>query len=339
MTAAVARVGVLEYQNPDGSKRRELRRPEQVFHVDSMASLEGAPVTDLHPPELVSPKNYRKYASGHVAEGSVRRDGDVLLADLVIQEGDLASAVLGGLRKDISCGYRLDLDPTPGVYEGQHYDAEQLNVRQNHVAVGPPGWGRSGAGVSLRLDSAGDGLPPAPAEETKTMEKFERIDGVDYAVGTPPHTAAIVRRDAASAQAQAEREAQGKALAEAQARADAAEAQVKDAESRARESVKLQRQADKHKVAVREDMSDDDVRRAVIAKAHPSLDLTDKEPAYLAAAFDLALDTLATQGAASVRSDARPAGEKTPLELARERADAATKAAHEAGRKSWKDAK
>ena len=338
VTAAVARTGILEYRNPDGSTRRELRRPEQVFHTDSMASLEGAPVTDLHPPELVTPKNYRKYAAGHVAEGTVRRDGDVLVADLVIQAGDLAGAVLEGQRKDISCGYRLDLDETPGIWEGQPYDAEQVNVRQNHVAICPPGWGRSGASVSLRLDSAGDGLPPAPAEEVDQMEKFERIDGVDYAVGTPPHEAACKRRDVAEATRKAEHDAMASKLAQAEARADAAEAQAKDAAQRAAASVKLQRQADKHGVAVREDMNDDEVRKLVIAKAHPGLDLTDKDPAYLAAAFDLALDTLATKGAAGVRGDGgqAPTGEKTPLMLARERADAATKAAHEAGRTAWR---
>ena len=336
VTAAVARVGILTYRNPDGTVRRELRRPEEVFRADSMATLEGAPVTDLHPPEMVSPANYRKYAAGHVAEGSVRRDGDVLVADLVIQAGDLAGAVLARQRRDISCGYRMDLDETPGVWNGEPYDAEQKNVRQNHVAVGPAGWGRSGARVSLRLDSAGDGLPPTPVEDAPSMEKFERIDGVEYAVGTPPHTAALARRDAAEAQARAEREAKDKALAEAQARADAAEAKVKEAEERARTSVALHRAADKHGVAVRQDATDDEIRKLVIGKAHPSLDLTDKDSAYLAAAFDLALDTLATRGATSVRKDSGTPGQKTPLQLARERADAATAKAHEEGRTAWR---
>ena len=77
----------------------------------------------------------------------------------------------------------------------------------------------------------------------------------------------------------------------------------------ARTSVALHRAADKHGVAVRQDATDDEIRKLVIGKAHPSLDLTDKDSAYLAAAFDLALDTLATRGATSVREDSGTPGQ------------------------------
>jgi hypothetical protein len=57
-----------------------------------------------------------------------------------------------GLR-EISLGYSVELDPTPGVWQGQRYDAVQRRLVTNHVALGPEGWGRCGSEVGLRLDS------------------------------------------------------------------------------------------------------------------------------------------------------------------------------------------
>ena len=37
----IGRVGILEYRQPDGSIRKELRPPEEAFHADSLATLKG----------------------------------------------------------------------------------------------------------------------------------------------------------------------------------------------------------------------------------------------------------------------------------------------------------
>jgi len=339
VSAAVARVGVLSYRNADGSERRELRLPEDVFHADSMASLAGAPVTDLHPPEMVGPANYRTFAAGHVAEGSARQEGDLLLADLVVQDGDVADRILNGERKDVSCGYVCDIEDTPGEYQGEKYDCIQRNIRQNHVALGPPGWGRSGSSVSLRLDSAGDGLPPV-LEVPTVADIFERIDGVDYPVGTPPHQAAVSRRDAAFTALQVRADAAESKVKELQKRIDELEEEVKDAEASADRKVELMRVADSLGVEVPEGADEAAIMMAVILKANPDMDLEGKSPEYLAAAYDMTVEAMKAAPAAEARGDGRKRADtiKTELEKARERADAAQNKTREAGRSAWQKA-
>ncbi len=46
VNARLTKVGIFKY---DGG--REYRSEEEVFRVDSLVSLKGAPVTDLHPSE------------------------------------------------------------------------------------------------------------------------------------------------------------------------------------------------------------------------------------------------------------------------------------------------
>jgi hypothetical protein len=341
----VARVGILSYRNADGSERRELRLPEDVFHADSVASLAGAPVTDMHPSGMVGPENYRSVAVGHVIEGTARRDGDLLVADLVVQAGDVANLVLTRLRHDVSCGYKCEIENTPGVYDGQRYDAVQRAIQINHVALCPPGTGRSGSAVSLRLDSAGDGLPPDIVEVPTVADTYERIDGVDYPVGTPPHVAAVGRRDAAHTALQARADAaEGKATA-LQKRVDELEEEVrvaKDeaaaAEAGAGRKVELMRIADGLGVEVPEGADENAIMMAVIMKANPGLDLEGKSPDYIAAAFDMTVEALKAAPAAEVRGDGRSRVDSVQAELqrARERADVAKQKSLEAGSTAWK---
>lgn len=44
----LTRVGIFEYHNPDGTIRRELRLPEEVFAAESLASYKGKPVILTH---------------------------------------------------------------------------------------------------------------------------------------------------------------------------------------------------------------------------------------------------------------------------------------------------
>lgn len=148
----LTRVGVLSYLQPDGSVRREFRPPEEVFNEDSLASLAHAPVTIDHP-AIVDPDNWQDVTVGHVA-GMPERDGDYVASPLRLHTRDAIDQAEDGKLQELSCGYSCTLDRTPGIYNGQAYDAVQRNIRYNHVAAGPEGWGRAGPEVRMRLDSA-----------------------------------------------------------------------------------------------------------------------------------------------------------------------------------------
>ena len=52
------------------------RRPEEVFSEATMASFEGKPVTNDHPPGIIGPDDVRLYEMGH-AENIRRGTGDL----------------------------------------------------------------------------------------------------------------------------------------------------------------------------------------------------------------------------------------------------------------------
>lgn len=309
--AAVARTGILVYKNPDGTSRRELRLPEEVFHVDSLASLKGAPATHFHPGGMVSADNFRELAVGYMAE-DVRQDGDKLVGSMLIQDAHMVEKVHTGGLLELSSGYQCRIEDTAGEWNGQRYDAIQRDIRHNHIALLPPGAGRSGPDVSLRLDAAGDCLP-AEGWAQETSMKIEIIDGTEYEVGTDAHTKAVAGRETARKDA-------ADAHVALEARADAAEAQLKEvqekldgADARVAEAVKgrleLHRKAVEAGVEVREDATDDDIRRAVIAKVLPGLSLEDREDAYVRASFDLAMGQIGASDLAGLRKDAKDAAE------------------------------
>lgn len=150
--ARMTRVGVLTYRQPDGSIRKEFRPPEEVFHPDSLASLAHATVTDDHPAK-VTRDNWQKVAIGHVA-GQVHQDGKFVAGDIHINHGPAIDKAQAEQLAELSCGYQCRLDPTPGMFEGEPYDAVQRDIRYNHLAAGPVGWGRAGGEVRMRMDSA-----------------------------------------------------------------------------------------------------------------------------------------------------------------------------------------
>lgn len=164
--AALGRVGVCVYRPPGAPERRELRPPDEVFRADSMATLAGAIVTDLHPPRdeaWMTPASWRKHAVGWVGD-NVRQDGKLLRGTVTVQDAEMIALVRDGKRREVSPGYICrNIDPTPGRWDGKDYgphvttgepyDFVQRDIVYNSVGIGPRGWGRQGSEVALRLDS------------------------------------------------------------------------------------------------------------------------------------------------------------------------------------------
>lgn len=119
------------------------RPEEEVFSPETMASFEGMPVTNDHPPEGVDVSNIRALQKGHAH--NVRRgsgeESDLLLADLIITDPDLIDAILVDGKREISCGYTYELCEENGRFI-------QRKIRGNHVAVVDVG--RAGPRVCIK---------------------------------------------------------------------------------------------------------------------------------------------------------------------------------------------
>lgn len=168
--------GIFEYHNEDGSIRRELRLPEEVFSPESLKSYKGRPVIITHDAGLVTKENVHHYQVGTIlSEGY--RDGDDVRAEIVIHDTDEMKRC--GL-KELSLGYNLDLDETPGVWNGQPYDAVQRNIRINHLALVREA--RAGDQARLNIDSRdtikGGKMDMNKRTPKKTPKKARRADGV-----------------------------------------------------------------------------------------------------------------------------------------------------------------
>lgn len=146
----IARTGTMEYLAGELGLREGAERlvpvsrsEEEVFDTAAMASFEGKPVTDGHPPESVVPENFSAYARGHVQ--NVRREGAYLVADLYINDALLASDIRNGVKREVSCGYLCRYVPDGAGYRQEH-------IRGNHVAVVPRG--RAGREVAIKDQAA-----------------------------------------------------------------------------------------------------------------------------------------------------------------------------------------
>ena len=143
----LTRVGIFEYHNADGSVRRELRLPEEVFAAESLASYKGKPVILTHEAGLVDVDNVQQEHIGTILSEGIQ-DGDNVRAQIVIHD---AESLDYGLR-ELSLGYTQTPDETPGVWNGQPYDAIQRNIQINHLALVE----KARAGEQARLNIDGE---------------------------------------------------------------------------------------------------------------------------------------------------------------------------------------
>ena len=176
----VTSVGIFVYHNPDGSERRELRLPEEVFAEKSLASYKGKPIIVTHDAGYVDTDNVKEESIGTIlSEGY--RDGDDVRAEIIIHDTDSLKKYK---MRELSCGYNLRLDETPGIWEGQPYDAIQRDIEINHLALVD----KARAGEQARLNIDGQGHDCMKGEKLNMENTTKRTDGAP----TPEELAAAV---------------------------------------------------------------------------------------------------------------------------------------------------
>lgn len=163
----IARTGTMEYlaselNQPGDGKVLVYRSEDEVFNPVAVASFEGKPVTNDHPPDLVDVETCALYEKGH-AQNVRRGTGewkDFVLADLHIHDPGLIDLIKCG-KREISCGYQCDFDTIDGK-------VMQINIRGNHIAVVESG--RAGEKAAI-MDSYKNDIQGNKPERKKMKKK------------------------------------------------------------------------------------------------------------------------------------------------------------------------
>lgn len=145
----LTKAGIFRYRRGE-AEIRELRSEKEVFSKDALDSLEGAHVTIDHPSDFVGSDNWKIHSVGTVL--SVKADPPYVEGVLSVHDARAQHMIEHGYLKEISCGYFMK----PKRIDAGEADIEQTEIRYNHAALGPSGWGRLGSDVSLTLDSIGN---------------------------------------------------------------------------------------------------------------------------------------------------------------------------------------
>lgn len=101
----LTRVGIFEYQNPDGTIRRELRLPEEVFAPESLASYKGKPVILTHEAGMIDTENVQQEHIGTILSEGIQ-DGENVRAQIVIHDAHSLSYGLRNFRSGTASIWR-----------------------------------------------------------------------------------------------------------------------------------------------------------------------------------------------------------------------------------------
>lgn len=300
------------------------RDPDVVFENDSMASLAGRPVTRGHPPTGVDAKNWRDLAKGQMG-GTVRRDGDHVIASMAIMDAEAVKEIEAGARS-LSAGYTVSLVADEGVAEdGTPFSYRQAGpLRFNHVAYLPDNNPRAG---NTRFGDAAEPWGASPIHDTQPNKEPSMADLTTVVIGDSAVQIAV----SDAAKLEAFKATVKQSLTDAETKHATAIA-IKDADLAKRDAAiddlkaKVLSDADiDARVQARGDLvalagaiandvkttglSDADIRKAVVTAKLGDAAVKDKAAAYIDARFDILAEDAAKNSdpVARALADGKPA--------------------------------
>ncbi|ATW59306.1 DUF2213 domain-containing protein [Aphanizomenon phage vB_AphaS-CL131] len=171
-----AKQGILEYRTPDGGIRREFRPGEE--NEKALKKWASQVVTNEHPDRLVNAENAKQYQVG-ITDSTVFLEDDYVRGVVIITDAEAVRSIERGDTTEISTGYKCRVINEPGTWRGQHYDAVQIDIEPNHVALTKKG--RAGSDVALHLDSDDKDVAYQTTNKHKSMASLT-IKGATYEV-------------------------------------------------------------------------------------------------------------------------------------------------------------
>ncbi|WP_313522540.1 DUF2213 domain-containing protein [Shinella sp.] len=312
-----------EVGKPELPVVRVYRPADQVFADASLQSFTHAPVTMDHPAEAVTADNWKQLAVGEVSTAA-KKDGEWVHLPLILKDASAIQAVETG-KRELSAGYTCELVWGDGVApDGQAYDAQQSNIKINHLAIVD----RARAGSKARIGDGAvwgaspfedkSGLAPLTKEKDAMSDTLKTVVLGDKAVQVAVSDVAAIetyKLDAAKKLADAEAAYTAKLADADKAYAVAIEAKDKDLAAKDADLAKKDAEIDALKakvvdgaaldalVAARADLvatakaiakdvktdglSDIDIRKAAVVAKLGDAAIKDKAQAYIDARFDI----------------------------------------------------
>jgi hypothetical protein len=271
--------------------------------------------------------SYALFNPDDMERGSSGSDGFHVAIDMTITDAAAIQDVESG-KQALSMGYDTEVEESSGVWCGMAYDAIQRRITYNHVAL--VDGARAGDAARIRFDgidsstnndihlNGGDAvlvnINSKVDHEEGNLKKI-KIDGVDYEGedGLVMKYAEQHKRADAAEQALEKERADNKAALStleaeqdtAKARADKAEKELKEAQTALNDpkrldaaieaKLALHEAAQKTGVEVKGDMSDADIKKAVILSVFPESKFDGKDEVYITARFDATVEFLKTR--------------------------------------------
>lgn len=267
-------------------------------------------------------------------------DGINCAIDMIITKKDAIDAVLNG-KDNLSMGYTCDLEMAqPGAtWCGVEYDFIQRNIRYNHCAIVDSARAGDNAKIELRADSEDAVLEDIMVTKidggTKMGMKKVNLDGIEYEAEEgviKALKAEKARADAAENDACETKKSLDKKVADfekkvtefekriseleaerdsAKEKKDAAEAELEKVKADAADpahldaavkaKIELLHNAEKAKVEVKEDMSDMDIKKAIITSQFPKANFDGKDDVYIQARYDSAVEMMVEKNDSAAR--------------------------------------
>jgi hypothetical protein len=301
--AFVTRSGVFNYTTSDGKKRKELRHFEDVFSNDSLQSLKMIPITKFHPDKLVTPDNIKNCLIGYTGE-NYEIDSNRVSIPININTKEGIQAIENDGLVELSCGYELDIENIPGIFDGVNYDVRQRNIKYNHLSLVSEA--RLGNDLKLNLDSK-DAVMFTDNNNNNNSIKGDfkmpklKIDGIEYEAAQEVINS-LEKANKTSNDLTENVKTLTTKLTEVTANYDSMKAQVDKSEkdmplkikSAVDERVNLlsiaMNHLDEKDTETIEKLSNTDVKKKIILKYCPDAKLDGKEEIYINARFDSTIE-------------------------------------------------
>ncbi|QAX92281.1 head maturation protease [Pantoea phage vB_PagM_LIET2] len=297
----VARTGIMVYRNADGTVRRELRTREDASSPGFLESMVGKPIIVTHKLGMVNQHSAKGNVVGTML--SARHDGDKTRAQIVIHDGEAIKMARQNIARELSLGYRLELENRAGYYNAdsdeisdvakpgfEPFDVIQRSIRVNHLALVR----RARAGEMARLNLDGDEITineanlmkiklPNGVEVEVTEEvgaayndQMTRLDGVSSELSTTKGTliAVSAERDQLKVEVNGFEDKLKKSRMDAMDELKATDALIKSVA---------------HKVTDTDGKSDVEIKSAFLKAVMPAINLDGMEDAAIDGAFAVAL--------------------------------------------------